>query len=202
MDKYVVTVNREFGSLGRPIAKKLSEILDIEYYDRDIVEMAAKKLGLPNSEVDEKEESAERKTPFRFYRMQYPLGKNTSSEQDKIFEEQSKLIRLFASEKSCVIVGRCSDFTLAEMDNTLHIYIYAPFRERVKNSVESLGIPSDEAGKLVYEVDQARNAYYMTYAGYMPDDKSHKDLMIDSSVLGVDGTAEFLADFVRRKMNL
>ena len=58
--KYVVTITRQFGSLGRPIAKRMSEILDIGYYDRDLVDEAAKKLKLPVSVVDKEEESAKR----------------------------------------------------------------------------------------------------------------------------------------------
>ena len=73
--KYVVTITRQFGSLGRPIAKRMSEILDIEYYDRDLVDEAARKLKLPVSVVDREEESA-RKLPYNpFTRMKYPLGK-------------------------------------------------------------------------------------------------------------------------------
>ena len=56
--KYVVTIARQFGSMGRPIAMKLSEILGIEFYDRDIVDQAAEKLNLPVSIVDENEETA------------------------------------------------------------------------------------------------------------------------------------------------
>lgn len=75
--KYVVTITRQFGSLGRPIAKRMSEILDIEYYDRDLVDEAARKLKLPVSVVDREEESA-RKLPYNpFTRMKYPLGKGT-----------------------------------------------------------------------------------------------------------------------------
>ena len=72
--KYVVTITRQFGSLGRPIAKKMSEKLGIEYYDRDIVDQAAKKLNLPVSVVDEEEESAKKVVANPFSRMMFPLG--------------------------------------------------------------------------------------------------------------------------------
>ena len=95
--KYVITITRQFGSLGRPIAKKMSELLGIEFYDRDLVDQAAEKLKLPKSVVDEEEESAAVTTPFYLRRMQFPLGKNTNSRQDEIFEAQQNIIKFLAT---------------------------------------------------------------------------------------------------------
>ena len=197
--KYVITITRQFGSLGRPIAKKMSELLGIEFYDRDLVDQAAEKLKLPKSVVDEEEESAAVSTPFYLRRMQFPLGKNTNSRQDEIFEAQQNIIKFLADEQTCIIVGRCSDFILSEMERALHIYIYAPYEKRVENCVKELKMDVKEARKLIVDVDEARDSYHMHYAGYYHDDKLHKDILIDSSVLGVDGTAEYLVDLIKRK---
>lgn len=197
--KYVVTITRQFGSLGRPIAKRMSEILDIGYYDRDLVDEAARKLKLPVSVVDKEEESA-KKLPYNpFTRMKYPLGKGTSDMQDAIFEAQQNIIRFLAEKETCIIVGRCSDFILEEQKNAMHIYIYAPYEVRVQQCVENLNMDIQEARQMIVDVDEARDNYHMHYAGYLPDDKNHKDIMMDSSFLGVEKTAQFLADVVRRK---
>ena len=129
--RYVITITRQFGSMGRPIAKRMSELLNIEYYDRDLVDQAAEKLKLPKSVVDEEEETASSKieAPLYLRRMQFPLGKNTSSRQDEIFEAQQNIIRFLADKETSIIVGRCSDFILSEMENALHIYIYAPYEK-------------------------------------------------------------------------
>ena len=200
--KYVITISRQFGSLGRPIAKKMSELLNIEYYDRDLVDEAAKKLQLPESVISEEEENATVKIPFYLRRMIFPLGKNTNSKQDEIFNAQQNIIKFLADRESCIIVGRCSDFILSEEENALHIYIYASFEERVKNCIKKLGLSEYEAKKMIVEVDEARKAYHMNYAGYLPDDKNHKDILIDSSILGIDGTAEYLVELVKRKFDL
>ena len=197
--KYVVTITRQFGSLGRPIAKRMSEILDIGYYDRDLVDEAAKKLKLPVSVVDKEEESAKKVPLNPFTRMKYPLGKGTSDTQDAIFEAQQNIIQFLAEKETCIIVGRCSDFILEEMKNSMHIYIYAPYDVRVQQSVENLKLELSEARQMIVDVDEARDSYHMHYAGYLPDDKNHKDIMIDSSFLGVEKTAQFLAEAVRRK---
>ena len=200
--KFVITVTRQFGSMGRPIAKRLSEILDIEYYDRDIVDHAAQKLDLPVSVIKESEESAQECARNPFSRMVFPLGKGTSDTQDKIFYAQQNIIRFLAEKETCVIVGRCSDFTLREMENAMHVYIYAQYSARLKHCIEDLGLEENEARKMIADVDKARDSYHMNYAGFLPNDERHKDILIDSSFLGVEGTAQYLADAVRRKYDI
>lgn len=199
MDKYVVTITRQFGSLGRPIAKRMSEILGIEYYDRDIVDQAAEKLKLPVSVINQEEEKAAKQTVNPFSRMQFPLGKGTNATQDKIFEAQENIIKFLAEKDNCIIVGRCSDFILSEVERSMHIYIYASYEARLKHCIEDLNMDEAEARRMMKCVDEARDSYHMQYAGYLPDDKRHKDILIDSSLFGVEGTAEFLAEAVKKK---
>ena len=199
MEKFVVTITRQFGSLGRPGAKRMSEILGIEYYDRDMVDQAAKKLKLPVSVINQEEEKAAKPEISPFSRMMFPLGKGTSSTQDSIFEAQKNIIEFLAEKHSCIIVGRCSDFILGDEKNSMHIYIYASYEARLKHCTEDLGMEEAEARRMIKSVDEARNSYHMQYAGYLPDDKRFKDILIDSSLFGVEGTAEFLAEAVRKK---
>lgn len=193
--RFAVTITREFGSMGRPIAKKAAEMLGIECYDRDIVEETAKNMKLPLSVVSKEEESA--KTAF--FNMKYPLGMGTSEVQDNIFITQQKIINQLVEKESCIIVGRCSDYILKNMENAFHVYIYASFEDKLKNCVELLGMKEDEARKMIVDVDKARASYHKHYAGYAINDRNYKDLMINSSLVGVDGTAELLADIVRKK---
>ena len=201
-NKYVITIARQFGSLGRPIAKMMSEKLGIEYYDRDIVEQAAKKLNLPVSHIDELEEKVKKTSKNSYMRMMFPLGTESSSEQDNIFEAQQNIMRFLVERESCIIVGRCSDFVLSDEPNAIHIYIYAPYEERVKNCVKDLNLTEADAKKMIRSVDEARDDYHMHYAVFLPSDPKHKNIMVDSSVLGVEGTADFLVDFIRRKFGL
>lgn len=195
---YTVTITRQFGSLGRPIAKKLAELLDIEYYDRDIVEETSKNLGLPVSEISDQEESAGNS----FFNMIYPLGMQKSDQQDKIFQEQAKIIRNLADQESCIIVGRCSDYILRNNKNCLNVFIYAPYEARLRNCVDYLRMDSLIAQKMIAKVDKARDKYHKTYAGYLPGDCKCKELMIDSSAFGVEGTAEVLAYAIRKHFGL
>ena len=103
MAKYYVTIARQFGSLGRPIARELSEMLGIEYYDRDIVEAASQELKLPVSVIHSEEEKS---VKSNFLNMLFPLGTDSIDKQDKIFEAQKKIIRDFAEKDSAIFVGR------------------------------------------------------------------------------------------------
>lgn len=194
MSKYCISVSRQFGSLGRPVAKLLAEKLGVNFYDRDIVEVAAEKQGIPLHEASRMEESASR---FAF--MKFPLGLGTTEAQDRLFQVESKLIREIAERESCVIVGRCSDSILEDFDNHLSIFVYAPYEDRIVNCVNELGMDPKHARKMIADVDKARDAYHMRYVKYLPNDMNHIDLMINSAMFGIEGTAEFLSDLVRKK---
>lgn len=197
--RYVITITRQFGSMGRPIARKMAEMLGIEYYDRDLVDQAAQKLNLPVSVINEEEERASSLSKNPFFRMASPLGSGTTVTQDKIFEAQQNIIKFLAEKETCIIVGRCADFTLSEMENAIHIYIYASYEARLEHCIKDLGMEELEARKMIAAVDKARESYHVNFTGYTPDDKSHKDILIDSSLLGVDGTASYLVELIRRK---
>ncbi len=197
-DNYVITFTRQFGSLGRQVAQHVSELMDIEYYDRDIVEEAAVKMKLPSSTITDAEESVK---PALF-NMQYPLGFGTTKMQDKIFETQKELINEYAEKGSCIVVGRCSDYILRDYPNSLHIFLYASYEERVVNCVNSLYMTPEQAKKMIKSVDSARASYHKHYAGYLPGDKNHYHMQLNTSMLGVEGTAEMIVEIAKRKFKL
>lgn len=195
--KYVITITREFGSLGRPIAKRLSELLGIEYYDRDIVEATAKRMNLPVSTLSKKEEKVS-----GFWRMILPLGEDSPEQQRRIFEVQSQIIQDIAEKESCIIVGRCADYVLRDDPDAVHVYIYASYADRLANCVGTLGMEKNEAKHMIAEVDKARMAYHKHFAKYAPGDPKYKHIIINSALLEVEGTAQALATIIRQKYKL
>ncbi len=194
--KYVITIAREFGSLGRPIAKKVAENLGIEFYDRDILDMAAKELNQPISEIKEIDEHS-------YGRMKYPLGFGDTKVQDKLFHIQKCIIsELALHDEPCIIVGRCSDYILKNMENVFNIYIYAPYEVRLKNCIEILGISPEEAPDMIKDVDKARRAFHKHYTKETFDAISNRNLLIDSSFLGVNGTADLITQMVKAKFGV
>ncbi len=196
MSHYAITITRQFGSLGRPIARELAEELGINYYDRDIVESVAQKTNLTVSEISDNEEVADN----RFWKMKFPIISETRMVQDHIFEVQKNIIQDIAAKEDCIIVGRCSDYILKDHEKCIHIYIYASEEQRMKNCVEVLHLEPQEAKRMMKDVDRARESYHTRYAGYLPNDENHQDIMINSGLLGTGGTAKALADIIRKKL--
>jgi cytidylate kinase len=196
MSHYAITITRQFGSLGRPIARELAEELGINYYDRDIVECVAQKTNLTVSEISDNEEVADN----RFWKMKFPIISETRVVQDHIFEVQKNIIQDIAANENCIIVGRCSDYILKDHEKCIHIYIYASEEQRMKNCVEVLHLEPREARRMMKDVDRARESYHTRYAGYLPNDENHQDIMINSGLLGTEGTAKVLADIIRKKL--
>ena len=97
-----------------------------------------------------------------------------------------------------MIVGRCAEYVLSDFKNCFNIYIYAPFEKRIENCVTQLGMEEDVAIKMIMEVDKARRKYHKKYTNYYPSDLNNRNLMIDSSFFGVEGTAQMVADIVRK----
>lgn len=195
MKKFVVTITREFGSMGRPIAKRLSELLHVEYYDRDIVEAASQKLDLPVSVISNEEE----KDTSGFFEMLFPLGTESADRQTRIFQAQSGIITALAAKESCIIVGRCSDYVLHDEPNAFHVFVYASYKDRLANCTGPLGMKEEEAKKMITEVDKARNRYHKRYAKFSSSDPAHKHLIINSGLLGVEQTAQILAEIVQMR---
>lgn len=194
MEKYVITISRQFGSLGRSIAQEMSRQLEIEFYDRDIVEATAKRMGQPVSIISNEEENA----GSIFFKRQYPLGMGLLHMQNEIFCVQENIIKDLAAKESCIIVGRCADSILREHKRCLNIYIYAPYEARLKNCTDILKMDEKTARKMIREVDRAREVYRMRYCSEVSDMFDNRDLMIDSSRFGVEGTAAILTDIVKK----
>lgn len=192
MEQYVITISRQFGSMGRTIAKQMAEKLGIEFYDRDIVEETAKRMGLPVSVISAKEENAN----SIYFRRQYPLGMGVSNMQDEIFNIQKNIIEDLAKKESCIIVGRCADSILVDSKNRLSIYIYAPYERRLQNCTEILKMEEKTARKMIREVDRSRELYHRRYCPEYTDAFSNRDVLIDSSRFGIEKTAEILVKLV------
>lgn len=197
-EKFVITIARQFGSMGKQIAKEVAGRLDVPFYDRELVDEAAKRMGMKVSTVKNLEEKA----GGRFFGMKYPAGLGDAASQREIFETQKEIILGLAQKESCIIVGRCSDYILQDIENALHVYIYGSYEKRYLNCLELLRMHPTEAKAMIKDIDKARVNYHKTFAGYAPDDPLYKDCMLNSGRLGVKGTADVLEAIAREKFHL
>lgn len=197
MDKYVITISRQFASLGRSIAQELSEILEIEFYDRDIVEATAKRMGLKISSISNEEEVVK----SRFFKRMYPLGTEVANIQDEIFNVQKNIIQDVAKKESCIIVGRCGNEVLKDHKNCLNVYIYASNEQRLDNCVNVLHMDPKVAKKMMKNVDKARENYRTKYCSDVKHVHDGYDVLIDSGRFGVRDSANIIAGIVRENLN-
>lgn len=196
MEKYVVTISRQFASMGRSIAQKMSEELQIEFYDRDIVEATASRMGASVPVISREEESLK----SAFLNRKFPLGMGIESIQNNIFDVQTNIIRDFAKKESCIIVGRCANSILKDHPNCLNIFIYAPYEQRFLNCINNLKMDVKEAKRMIKDVDRAREKYRLRFCNEVENAYDGYDIMVDSSRFGVEETARMLTNIVKNRL--
>ena len=190
MDKQlVITIGRSFGSGGREIGERLAQALGIGFYDRNLIDMAAKKSGLGRAVVG----SADEKLIGRFLELTPGLDLVQENTNEKIYRAQAEVIRgIIKRGESCVIVGRGADYVLRNRHEVLKVYIYAPLESRIQTVMERYGFKEDEAQKVIRHMDKTRRNYYEYFTDRNWDQKEGKDLLIDSSEFGIQGSVELI----------
>ena len=187
----IIALGRQFGSGGREIGKQLAERLNVRCYDRELITLAAQKAEVREELFAGKEEKAP--NPWLFtgvYEGGHQVRKGQPAE-DILFEMQSRVILELARKESCIIVGRCADAVLrAAGIPVASLFICAPFEDRVKRRMEIEGIGQKESEDAVRKIDKQRKKYYDTYTGRNWGAPENYDFCINSSVRGMEGTAE------------
>ncbi len=193
----IINIGRQFGSGGKLIALKISETLGVPVYDNELISKAADESGF-SKELFER--SDEKRSIFnissffgtgRFGETRNYVGDN------ELFKIQSEVIRDIAAKGPAIFVGRCSNYILRD-SKCLDVFVCAPLEERVKRVSERLGISPEEACARIGRQDRTRETYYNFFTFGNWGAASDYDLCIDSSILGIDGTADFIIDFGRK----
>ena len=183
----------------------LAKDLGIHCYENRILTLASQMSGLDEKLFLDINERIRNNGGFTgFLRglprsRQYIARNEKFVSDDRLFEYQSQIIRNLADQESCVIVGRQADKVLAGYENCTKIFVYAPLDKRVETIMERHSLTEPEARKLIRRMDKIRRNYYSYFSDGEWDSKDGKDLMIDSSFLGVDKTVEYLAELIRMK---
>ena len=177
-----------------------------KYYDREILNLAAKESGFSERFF---EQNDERKGFLRsLFNIQTPhLGVDgsiyrSSNTQDNLFQFQSEAMKKAAAQESCVFVGRCADYILRDQPNLVTVFITAPLEFRIRQVMNKEGITETMALKKIQQGEDQRANYYNYYTGKKWGHATGYDLCIDSSILGLTTTEKFIADFIRKRFNL
>lgn len=192
---FVITVGCEYGSGGPQIAKMIADRLGIEYYNRDLVDKVVAQIGVDKGLVEE----ADTKIGVR-YAFDTSYGVRYANLSNRVIDAQFQAINDFANRSSCVIVGRSSDYILRNRDGVLNVFIYAPQEDEIAAVMKEKGIKNMRKAKEEWEsVDKAQHARHEYITGKKRGDRHTRDMLINSSILGWDETADMIIDMIDRK---
>lgn len=192
---FVITVGCEYGSGGPQIAKMIADRLGIEYYNRDLVDKVVAQIGVDKGLVEE----ADTKIGVR-YAFDTSYGVRYANLSNRVIDAQFQAINDFANKSSCVIVGRSSDYILRNRDDVLNVFIYAPQEDEIAAVMKEKGIKNMRKAKEEWEsVDKAQHARHEYITGKKRGDRHTRDMLINSSILGWDETADMIIDMIDRK---
>lgn len=202
-EPFIINIGRSLGSGGRAIGHILAKEFDIAYYDREILNLAAKESGFCPEVFERSDEKN------RFLRT---LGNiipffggdstyyNNELSNENLFRLQSEAIRKAAADHSCIFIGRCADYVLRDFPRCVNVFITADMADRISSVVKRNGCTENEARSIIERGDKERADFYNFYSSGTWGAASTYHLCINSSVLGIDRTAEYIKQFIIDKL--
>ena len=175
----VITISREYASGGRYVGKIIAEKLGINFYDKELTDLAAKESGLSFKYIEEIDEKQRR-----------------TENDDRIFIAESKVIKEKAQNESCVIVGRCADYILKDEKDVLKVFLYSDDQSKIDRAVKYYGLNKNTAFKEIETINKEREKHYNFYTNRNWKDVSNYDLMINVDLKGVEKTAEYIINYL------
>ena len=204
MGKLIVAIGREYGSGGREIGEKLANRLGIKFFDKELLTLVAKESGYCEEILQKNDEQPTNSFLYSLVMDTYSLGYSSGGYTDmpinhKVFLAQFDAIKKIASEGPCILVGRCADYALEEFDNVLTVFIHAKMEARIRRIARIYNLTDAKAKEMIQKTDKQRSSYYNYYTNKKWSDAESYDICLDSSVLGIDGTAEAIKHLVAIK---
>lgn len=191
----IISIGREFGSGGHVIAEKLAELFDIPLYDNNLLCHIAEEKEMDHDSIKKYDEKPKNKFLYR------KVSGYSSSPEENIANMQFEYIRRMAEEgKSFVIVGRCAETKLRDFPVLISIFVLGRKEEKIKRVMEKFNLDEDSAKQLMQREDWKKKSYHNYYCKGKWGDARNYDLTVDSGRLGVDRTVDFLADYIKRRM--
>lgn len=201
----IINVGRQLGSGGHDIGRMLALDFGAKYYDRELLNLAAKESGFSEKFFEQHDEKRGfLKGLFNVQTSHFSGGSmyKTNFSQESLFQFQSDAIIKAAKEGSCVFVGRCADYILRDFPNVVNIFVTASMEYRVSQIMNKQHLDEEGAKAFIEKRESERAEYYNYYTGKKWGFAASYDLSIDSSVLGIMETEKIIVSFIRKKFGL
>ncbi len=199
MNHMVITIGCEHGSGGPEIGKMLADDLGLEYYDRPLIDKIIQEVGLSKDVLDKAYEAKAIKGRVDAGTGGMKARSNYSDLTERVVFIQFEVIKKLAERSSCVIIGRCSDYILRDRDDCLNIFTYAPKEMRIARIMAQRNVSAERAEEIMLENDRTDHARYEYMTGTYRGDRRNRHMLIDSSVLGLEGTTEYIKELITRR---
>lgn len=199
MKHIIINIGRQFGSGGLAVAKELGKRLGIPVYDSELIKRAAEESGFSAEVFVQSDERKRLLSLSSFFASSYSSDTENMMSDKGLFKIQSDTIRRIAEQESAIIVGRCADYILRDMDCTLNVFLTSPEEVRAERVAERSGISIEKALDKLNRKDRERADYYNYFTFGNWGVAGTYDLCIDSSILGIEGTADMIIEFATRK---
>lgn len=201
----IITIGRQFGSGGKDVGKMVADALNIPFYDKELVELAAKKSNFNEDAVKEIDERATHSLLYSIVTGSFGLdGLNSPlfyemPMNDKFFIAQSEIIKELAAKESCVIVGRCADYVLSEVESVdvLSTFIYGSLDYRSMRVARDLNLTLPRARDYIKKTDKQRRTYYDYYTSHEWGKISNYDLCINTEKIGIESAAQMIINYCK-----
>lgn len=194
----IITIGRQFGSGGKCVADALGARLGFPVYDNELITKAAQDSGFSAELFVQRDEKKRLFSFTSIFSASYSSDTENYMSDKGLFKMQCETIQRIAEQGPAIIVGRCSDYVLRERGNTLDIFLTSPLEIRAKRVAERQGISVEEAEELVEQKDMGREEYYNYYTFGNWGMASNYDVCMDSSILGIEGTADAIIEFAKK----
>lgn len=192
--KHIITIGREYGAGGRTVARRISDVLKIPYYDKEIITLAAEKSGLTERMIQGTEEHDAGRSLLSWF---FPSGSIPT--YDQAILAQAQIIRRIAQDGPCVIVGRGADYILRDLPNTVNVFLYAERKDKIQYAMDTCGDSPEQAARRVRQNDAARESYYHYLTRRKWGDLKNYHLTLNSSPIGKDACAEIIIQYAMKK---
>lgn len=204
-EPFIINIGRSLGSGGRAIGHILAKDFDIAYYDREILNLAAKESGFC-AEVFERNDEKNRFLRTLGNIIPFVGGGATYYDNElsneNLFRIQSEAIRKAAADHSCIFIGRCADYVLRDNPRCVNVFITANMEDRIASVMKWNNCTAEKAQEIIEKGDSERASFYNFYSSGTWGAASTYHLCINSSVLGIEETAVLIKNFVVQKLNL
>lgn len=197
----VITISREYGSGGHHLGKILAKQLGITFYDKELITLVAGETNFSEDFISENEQKLPNSLLYQMIMQDYeaPLNKSMSYD-DALFVAQSRIIRRIASEKPCIIVGRCADYILKDRPNTINVFLYANMEFKINRVINEYGVSSDKALETIKQTDKNRKEHYFHYTGQEWGYSRNYNITFDTSTIPISNIADFIKGIYTEKI--